>query len=164
MQGNPAKALRIAVSMCATLALSVHAIITNAAEPSPAAGKEDKEFVTEAVNLLSDCAGYWEFGARLQDKEKPASAEAVRGLSRGARIAAAYMLSVEASAKGGKQRPAGDFFDYVDARLELNLNKMLAFMEQQDSSQLKAELEKCKSIAEMQKEIIQHFRDAQIGR
>jgi hypothetical protein len=125
---------------------------------------ESKEFVTQAVNLLSDCSGLYEFAARLFEEERqPASAEQLRAYSRGARLSAAYLLATEAAA-AGKQRQLGSFLPYVGGRAEVNMNRMAALVEQLDAEGFETERARCMAALPMQDEIVQQMRDASVGR
>jgi hypothetical protein len=125
----------------------------------------DKNEVTTVVNAFCDCAGFYQAGAVLADGgTKPATAEKMRGLARGAEFAAHYFLAHEYAASHDKPRPYGDFKSYTEGRVESARNLVLSMVEGEDHAAFKAQLEKCEAMQEFQEEIVQKMRDESVGR
>lgn len=123
------------------------------------------KFITETANLLGDCAGYFGFMAEIYEStEQPATARQLKDMANGARMAAAYLLSLEHAAKGKPPKKIGDFVAYPEGREETTLNRMRALLEQGDKAQLQAEQKRCIDALPMQNEIVQEMRNAMVDR
>jgi hypothetical protein len=125
----------------------------------------DKSDVTAVVNEFCDCAGFYQAGALIAESgTKPATAEKMRGLARGAEFVAHYLLAHEYAASHDKPRPYGDFKSYTEGRVEGARNLVLSMVEGEDHTAFNAQLKKCEAMQELQEEIVQKMRDESIGR
>lgn len=146
------------------LALTV-ALASSTVQADDELTDENVEFVTETVNLLGDCAGYFTFIAEIfESTEQPATARQMKDTANGARMAAAYLLSMEHAAKGKPPKKIGDFLAYPAGREETTLNRMRALLEQGDKSQLQIEQKRCVAALPMQDEIVQQMRNQMVDR
>lgn len=126
---------------------------------------EETEFITETVNLLGDCAGLFTFMAEtFQTTNQPATARQMKDTANGARMSAAYLLSLEHAAKGKPPKKIGEFLPYAAGREEVTLNRMRALLEQGNTKPIEEEQQRCLAALPMQDEIVQRMRNDMIGR
>jgi hypothetical protein len=149
---------RIIVIVAATLAVAA----ASAAEPDDLA-KDEKDFVTTAANLLGDCSGFYEFMSEVF-ADKPATSKQMHELANGARMSAAYLLSVEYAVSHEKPKAIGEFSHYPQGRGDTNKTRMQALLEQKDLDGIKAEQKRCLDAAPMQNDIVQKIRDNAVDR
>lgn len=120
---------------------------------------ENHEALTWVINSLSRCAGLYDVLAAMNDPDMPATAEVWRGMSRGARYGAMYLLGQESVWTGSDPKPYGDFKDYVDPIAETSRTRLMALIENAESDSMLKEAEACESLAETQEKIVQMMRD-----
>lgn len=131
---------------------------------SAIADDQDEKSTTEVVNLLSNCSGYYGFLAAIAEKDGMREvAEQFRGSARGAKFSAAYLLSIEASAKG-RARKLGEFGSYIDSIAALAKSRMMASMEVGDDAPIKEQGDLCIAAMELQKALVQEMRNEMIDR
>lgn len=126
--------------------------------------EKDVKFITDSVNLLSDCSGLYRFMAQSVFTDKPATSKQLMDYARGAQMAAGYLLSIEATARDGRERPVKDFLGYVDGRADSNKTRLDALLEQGEFDALKIEQTRCTDAMPMQTELVQKLRDSMVGR
>lgn len=127
--------------------------------------KSDKEWITETVNLLSDCSGLFEFMSEIfTQSDQPATAEQMHNTANGARMAAAYLLSVERATSGGDPTPIRDFYHYPEGRGEANKARLRALLEQQNAKAITEEQNRCIAALPMQDELVQMIRNQSVDR
>lgn len=154
-------ASRIAVIVTASLAVAT----ASAAEPPVTEGlpKHSKDFVTTAANLLGDCSGFYEFMSEVF-ADQPATSKQMHEMANGARMSAAYLLSVEYAVSHEKPKAIGEFSQYPEGRGDTNKTRMQALLEQNDLDGIKAEQKRCLDAAPMQNDIVQKIRDNAVDR
>lgn len=124
----------------------------------------DKQMVTETVNQLCKCSGLYEVAADGHaELNSPARANYYRDTARGSRIAAAYLLWLEAGA-AGKPKDFKELVKYIDVRATSDVSGMAALMEEGDQEAIRLEAAQCNAIMELQVALVQQVRDMMAGR
>lgn len=148
-------------AVCITLCLASN---SHAAEQEELT-ESHKVFITEAVNLLGDCSGFFEFiSDSFKATSQPATAQQMHEMANGAMMAAAYLLSVEYAAKHDKAKKIGDFVHYPQGRADTNKTRLLALLEQNDQQALEQEQKRCIDAVSLQKDLVQKMRDQSVAR
>lgn len=133
--------------------------------PVSAHAADEVDWIAELTNTLGDCSGFYEFLAETSAAlGHPATGKQMHELANGAKMAAAYALSVEYAAKNETPKPIGAFLRYPESRADTNKTRMHALAEREDSAAIKAESEKCTRINDIQKDLVQQMRNDSVGR
>jgi hypothetical protein len=125
--------------------------------------RDNHDAVTELVNALSRCVALYNVLATMTPN-KPATTENLKGLGRGARFSALYLLGQESVWTGHDPKPYGEFAPYVDAITETATSYLLSLAENNEEPTFSDEVTKCTTLAKTQESLVQMMRDELAGR
>ena len=148
------KTMRRAIGL-ASLALATCAAHAETDDPVASAS------YTEAVHLMSDCAGTWMFFAAVQRRMgDETTAEQMSELHDGASLAAQYLLQVDHAQRTGKPKAVGEFEPYVVARLDETLSRLSTHFKREEFDALETEMNTCVEALSAQESILEALRDS----
>lgn len=129
------------------------------AQPVAGQDKDDMDYKTMSGYFIR-CAGTYGWAAEVASTAgKPAVAEHMRGLGRGAKTAAAWSLAVEHNANHPKeQRSIGSWDGFIEPQIEIATNRVRALSEMDDQEAIAGEMEFCNEVDPLQAEIVNHIR------
>jgi hypothetical protein len=124
---------------------------------------KNHDLLSKAINDLGRCSALYDIVAMMNEPDMPATAENWRGMSRGARFGAMYLLGQEQIWTGKKAKPYGAFAAYVDPVVETSKAYLSALLDE-DVDGFGKEADSCLALQEMQQSIVQMMRDEDAGR
>lgn len=121
----------------------------------------------EMARTFSECVGYWRFWAEVEDTlGNAASAENARGIGRGARLSAGYMLSMRHRLEQPNEppRPYGSWDGFIDSLAEITETRLMASLEQNDTDAIREQATICVAMGETAQEIVDQMRFETLSR
>lgn len=121
----------------------------------------------EMARGFSECVGYWAFWAEVEEAlGNTASAENARGIGRGARLSAGYMLSMRHRLEQPQESPRtyGSWDSYIDSVASVTATRMMASLEQNDTGTIRGQATICTALGETAQEIVEQIRFETLSR